>query len=78
MCVVFAIGLVTQRVRNGNFGRGWFVAATITGVVMTLGTIGASANNTTGGSDPMGGGSLMLVPAILALIAAIRARPNED
>lgn len=75
-CVIMALGLGIKRLRRGNFGRGWFTATAIVGLVMTLGAIGVNANDAT--SDTSGGGTLMLVPAVLALVARIRGRDLES
>ena len=74
VCAILVLGLLVKRIRRGAFGRGWFLATTVIGFVITFGAIGAGANNTTGGGGAVGGGVLLIVPAVLALIAVIRGR----
>jgi hypothetical protein len=70
-CLVLGAGLVIKRARSGSFGKGWFLATTIVGFLLFFGAVGIAQS--ADGSGNTGGGIGMLVPAILALIARVRA-----
>jgi hypothetical protein len=70
-CLVLGAGLIIKRARSGSFGKGWFLATTIVSFFLFFGAVGIAQSPD--GSANTGGGIGMLVPAILALIARVRA-----
>ena len=67
-CIILGTGLVVRNQRSESFGQGWFTATAIVGFVTALGAIGIAS-----GGAASGGGSLLLVPAALALVARLRS-----
>ena len=68
-CLVLGAGLIIKCARSGSFGKGWFLATTIVGFFLFFGGLGLSQSP----DGNSGGGIGMIVPAILALIARVRA-----
>lgn len=74
ICVVLLSGLVISRLRRGEFRRGWLLTTWIAGFLIAFGALGAAVGPDGVVGAPEGAGTTLLPPAVIALIAWIRAK----